>query len=155
MLCLDIIKAVEKERGKSPVLSQSFRFEDLRCDRRIRDIYILFIYCIYIYKLYIYIWLDESQLEPERVVYLFTNVLVVGGLHLLWCTILAQVGFHAFVLYLFYPPSHTLYYGGSYFMLGSYFYDRRVSPITLAIPAFHLCFIACSRVSQYVLLIFI
>ena len=118
MLCLDIIKAVEKERGKSPVLSQSFRFEDLRCDRRIRDIYIyiIFIYCIYIYinNIYIYIWLDESQLEPERVVYLFTNVLVVGGLHLLWCTILAQVGFHAFVLYLFYPPSHTLYYGGSY-----------------------------------------
>ena len=55
----------------------------------------------------------------------------------------------------FYPPSHTLYYGGSYFMMGSYFYDRRVSPITLAILAFHLCFIACSRVSQYGLLIFI
>ena len=83
MLCLDIIKAVEKERGKSPALFQSFRFKDLRCDRRIRDvyIYILFIYCIYINNIYIY--LDGSQLEPERVVYLFTYVLVVVGLHLL------------------------------------------------------------------------
>ena len=87
------------------MLSQSFRFEDLRCDRRIRDIYIYYLFIVYIYKLYIYIyiWLDESQLEPERVVYLFTNVLVVVGLHLLWCTILAQVGFHAFALYLFLP----------------------------------------------------
>ena len=47
----------KKERGKSPVLSQSFRFEDLRCDRRIRDIYILFIYCIYINNIYIYIYI--------------------------------------------------------------------------------------------------
>ena len=66
-------------------------------------IYILFIYCIYINN--IYIWLDGSQLEPERVVYLFTNVLVVGGLHLLWCTILAQVGFHALCFILFYAWS--------------------------------------------------
>ena len=52
MLCLDIIKAVEKERGKSPVLFQSFRFKDLRCDRRIRDvyIYIYYLFIVYIYK---------------------------------------------------------------------------------------------------------
>ena len=92
---------------------------------------------------------------PERVVYLFTNVLAVVGLHLLWCTILAQVGFNVVMLYLFYPPSHTLYYRGSYFLMGLYIYDRRVSPITLATLAFHLCFVACSRVSQCVQLIFI
>ena len=39
----------KKERGKSPVLSQSFRFEDLRCDRRIRDIYIYYLFIVYIY----------------------------------------------------------------------------------------------------------
>ena len=49
MLCLDIIKAVEKERGKSPVLFQSFRFKDLRCDRRIRDVYIYIYYLFIVY----------------------------------------------------------------------------------------------------------
>ena len=77
---------MEKERELIVYFWNLSEFEDLRCGRRIRLYLFIYIYIIYLLNInYIYIYifdLDGSRLEPERVVYLFTNVLVVVGLHL-------------------------------------------------------------------------